>query len=167
MNDFAENGLTPRRGRPPLNRDMANQPAGNAAVDQIAAMDNTTAPRPAARRPFSSVEYKLSYEARTGFRRHWFNEVGDRIHRAQEAGYDHVKGRDGQPVVRTVGVAEGGGPLRAYLMEIPEEWYKEDMAREQVLINEKESSIKRGALTGNEVEKGYIPAQGISIRQGR
>jgi hypothetical protein len=49
-------------------------------------------------------------------------------------------------------------------MEIPQEWYEEDMAREQALINEKEKSIKQGATQGAEVERGYVPSQGISIR---
>lgn len=147
--------LQPRRGRPPMNRI-----AGEAVSEQ-----NVPAPhqRPT-RRPFSSVELKLAHNIREGFHGHWFNDVANRVNRALEAGYEHVKGKDGKNVSRIVGVAEGGGPLHAFLMEIPEEWYQEDMAREQALIAERESAIKKGQPQGAEVEKGYVPSQGISIR---
>lgn len=155
MSDI-DTSLTPRRGRPPLNRDLP--PVEVASVEP---------PRRATRRPFSSVEYKLAYAAREGFHRHWFNDVGGRVNRALEAGYEHVKDKDGKSVNRVVGVAEGGGPLHSFLMEIPEEWYQEDMAREQALINEKEASMKRGATQGGEVEQGYVPKQGITIQHGK
>ncbi len=154
-NDFENSGLVPRRGRPPMNRET---PAVEAAPQ---AAEPTRRP---ARRPFSSVEYKLAYESRQGYHRHWFNDVGTRIHRALEAGFEHVTGRDGKNVERVVGVAEGGTPLRAYLMEIPEELYREDMAREQMLIDEKEAAIKHGKPQGSEVEKGYVPSTGMNIR---
>lgn len=142
--------LQPRRGRP-----------SNAELAARAQIDPPNRPQ---RRPFSSVELKLAYESRTGFHRHWFNDVNNRISRALEAGYTHVIGKDEKNVSRIVGVAEGGGPLHAFLMEIPEEWYKEDMAREQKLIDEREAAIKRGAPQGGEVEQSYVPSQGITIK---
>jgi hypothetical protein len=143
--------LQPRRGRP-TNAEIAAREA------------NQDGPRRPSRRPFSSVELKLAYESRVGFHRHWFNDTNNRINRALEAGYTHVQGKDEKNVSRVVGVAEGGGPLHAFLMEIPEEWYQEDIAREQKLIDEKESAIKRGTPQGGEVEKGYVPSQGITIK---
>src|SRR4051812_47316603 len=79
------------------------------------------------RKPFGGVELKMAYPQREGFHRHWFNDVPGRVQRAQEAGYTNVTGNDGKPVSMVVGTAEGGGALVAFLMEIPEEWYKEDM----------------------------------------
>lgn len=150
MSDFES--LSPRRGRPPLNRETT------ATVEAVA-----EPPRRVNRRPFSSVEYKMAYPEREGYHRHWFNDAGSRVSRALEAGYEHVK-HEGKPVSRVVGTAEGGGPLHAFLMEIPREWYEEDMARELALIADREASIKRGATQGAEVEQGYVPSQGISIR---
>lgn len=146
-----ETDLAPRRGRP-TNAEIAAREAQNEA------------PRRESRRPFSSVELKLAYGDREGYHRHWFNDTNNRINRAIEAGYNHVTGKDGKNVSRIVGVAEGGGPLHAFLMEIPEDWYKEDMAREQKLIDEKEAAIKHGSPKGGEVEQGYVPKQGITIK---
>lgn len=150
-NEFETAGLTPRRGRPPLNP-PAHAPEASEPARRVT------------RRPFSSVELKLAYESREGFHRHWFNDTNNRISRALEAGYEHVIGKDGKNVSRVVGVAEGGGPLHAFLMEIPQEWYQEDQAREQAQIAEKEAAIKRGTPQGGEVEKGYVPSQGITIK---
>src|ERR1700727_481844 len=96
------------------------------------------------RKPFGSLEQKLAYPDRVGFHRHWFNDSKNRIARALEAGYTHVEDKDGKNVCYIVGTSESGGPLHAFLMEIPQEWYNEDMAAEQALIDEKESAIKRG-----------------------
>lgn len=148
--------LEPRRGRP-SNAELAARAAVGAAAEQ-------DLPRKPARKPFSSVELKLSYPERQGYHRHWFNDTNNRVSRALEAGYEHVTGNDGKRVSRVVGTAEGGGALHAFLMEIPQEWYEEDMAREQALIAEKEAAIKRGAPQGSEVERGYVPSQGISIK---
>jgi len=120
--------------------------------------------RRSTRVPFGSLEQKLAYPERAGYHRHWFNDQKNRISRALEAGYEHVKDKEGKRVSYIVGVAEGGGPLHAYLMEIPLEWYKEDMAREQQEIDAREASIKKGNTQGAEVERGYVPSQGISIR---
>lgn len=151
------NEIETRRGpgRPPLNRE--------ASAVAVTPPSDGPARRPE-RRPFSSLALKLDYPAREGYHRHWFNDQSIRIANALEAGYEHVIGKDGKKVSRIVGSAEGGGALHAFLMEIPEDWYKEDMAREQALIAEREAAIKRGATQGAEVEKGYVPSQGISIR---
>jgi hypothetical protein len=122
-------------------------------------------PQRPSRKPFGSMSLKLDYAQREGFHRHWFNDTPGRIDRAKEAGYEHVKGNDQKNVSRTVGTAEGGGALTAYLMEIPEEWYQQDMASEQVVIDEKEEAIRRGKPEG-EGENQYVPSQGISIKSG-
>lgn len=79
------------------------------------------------RRPFGSRERKLAMAPREGFHRHWFNDDPGRIERAGEAGYTHVRDPKGSNTSNVVGVSRGGGPLVAYLMEIPIEWYQEDM----------------------------------------
>jgi len=126
----------------------------------------TDLPRRPARKPFGSMSLKLDYPQREGFHRHWFNDVPGRIDRAREAGYEHVKNGEGKPVSRTVGLAEGGGALTAFLMEIPEEWYKQDMAQEQQIIDDKEAAMKRGVADGPEGEGQYVPKQGITIKRG-
>lgn len=116
------------------------------------------------RKPFGALDQKLAYAMRQGFHRHWFNDVAGRIDRALEAGYEHVKDKEGKNVCKVVGTAEGGGPLHAYLMEIPEEWYQEDMAAQQQRIDAVEETIKRGEFEKKEGDGRYVPAQGISIK---
>ena len=116
------------------------------------------------RRPFGTMQLKLAHEIRKGFHGHWFNDIPGRISRALEAGYEHVKDKEGKNVSRVVGTAEGGGALIAFLMEIPEEWYQEDMKQEQSQIDAKEEMMRTGKL--DSPEKGYVGAQGITIQKG-
>jgi len=132
-----------------------------------AAPIETTAPRPRSnRKPFGTLEQTMAYESRPGFHRHWFNDVKDRISRAQEAGYEHVTNKEGKNVQMVVGTAEGGGALQAFLMEIPEEWYKEDMAAQQKIVDDREALIKKGQSESQAGDGRYIPAQGITIKHG-
>lgn len=123
------------------------------------------------RRPFGSNQQKLFYPQRPGFHRHWFNDEDGRIEDAKAAGYENVKEGD-NPVRRVVGTAKAGGPLYGYLMEIPEEWWEEDMARNQEQVDRTEQAIGRGEMiTGKSSEDGnakfYPTAQGRSISIGR
>ncbi len=148
---------------PKYHEKIQKSAAPTAEVPAAAPIDRPARP---GRKPFGGLSLKLDYPSREGFHRHWFNDVPGRIPRAKEAGYEHVIGEDKKPVNRIVGTAEGGGALIAFLMEIPEEWYKADMAAEQNLVDEKEEMIRRGTLNKTDGDGTYIPAQGISIRQG-
>lgn len=129
---------------------------------------NQDPPRTAAKRkPFGTMEQKLARPVKPNFHQHWFNDVVGRIARAQEAGYDFVLDKEGKKVCEVVGVAESGGPLHAYLMELPEEWYQQDMAAQLAEIAAKEEGIKRGAVEGAQAgEKFYAGKEGISIKKG-
>jgi hypothetical protein len=119
------------------------------------------------RKPFGSQDQKLAYPTRENYHRHWFNELPGRIDSALEAGYTHVLDKEGRKVVRIVGVANSGDGLPSYLMEIPQEWYDDDMARQQAEIDKTEEAMRRGKLEEKPGENRYIPAQGISIKSGR
>lgn len=121
------------------------------------------------RKPFGSQIQKLAYEQRVGYHRHWFNDSPGRIETALEAGYTHVEDKEGKKVSRVVGINPGGGPLMGFLMETPEEWYEEDMARQALLNKEREDAIRSGSVAGQPGKDGvYIPEQrGIKITTGR
>jgi len=122
----------------------------------------------AQRRPFGSQNQKLAYAPRVGYHRHWFNDDPGRIQTAQDAGYTHVQDKEGKVVSRVVGVNPAGGALTGFLMEIPEEWFEEDMARGQELVKQTEQAIKSGAVGGTPGQDGrYIPSTGIKITTGR
>jgi hypothetical protein len=153
--------LEPRRGpgRPP--KYVQELPAMATETEQAPSRP------PRVRKPFGTMEQTMAYPKREGFHRHWFNDVKDRISRAQEAGYEHVKGKDDKNTSMVVGVAEGGGPLHAFLMEIPQEWYNEDMAAQQKIVDDREAVIKRGEADRQEGDGRYVPSQGIKISHGR
>lgn len=137
-----------------------------AQAPVVAADDGGTVLQRPKRKPFGTLEQKMNYPARPGYHRHWFNDVPGRIERAGEAGYAHVKDNEGKNVSMIVGTAPSGGPLHGFLMEIPEEWYKEDMAAQQKQVDAKEDAMRRGALESQEGDGRYVPAQGISIKHG-
>lgn len=88
---------------------------------------------------------------------------------ALAAGYTHVEDKEGKKVVRIVGVNPAGGPLQGYLMEIPEEWYQEDMTAGQEAVDRIDGSIRRGDIAGEVGKDGrYVPtSRKISIKEGR
>ena len=134
-------------------------------------MNNPMAPLPKrvsreTRKPFGSQIQKLAYPARDGYHRHWFNEEPGRIDAALQAGYTHVEDKEGRKVQRVVGVANSGGALNAFLMELPEEWYQEDMKRQQEAIDKMDSAIRRGSVATSPDDGQYVPSQGITIRRG-
>lgn len=122
------------------------------------------------RKPFGAHVQKLAYPKREGYHRHWFNDTPGRIMSAIEAGYEHVLDPvTGQKVSRPVGVNEAGGALIAYIMEIPQEWYNEDMAKQQAEIDEREHAMRHGADSEGQPGKDgrYIPSQGIKIETNK
>jgi len=99
------------------------------------------------RKPLGTSEQKLAYPPRSGFVRRWFNDVPGRVSRAvEEGGWTHVLDAKGKNVERVVGTRPEGGALTAFLLELPEEWYQEDMQAQQAAIDEKERAMRRGQV---------------------
>ena len=145
-------GTVPSGPRTPLN-DAAAQAAQRrrlAPEPSEAVGDGLSAdlpPQRAAgfvRKPFGGREQKLKYPDRAGYHRHWFNDEPGRIMRAEEAGYAQVNDPRGKPVSTVVGIGRGGGALTAFLMEIPQEWYEEDMAAQDMAVIDMLGQIKTG-----------------------
>lgn len=110
--------------------------------------------------PFGSFTQRLAYPERPGYHRHWFNDSPGRIMRALMAGYKHVQDHDGKNVERPVGTAIGGGALRGFLMEIPDDWWVKDMALTQKNVDRIDRDIRRGEVEGKVGKDGrYIPRQ--------
>jgi hypothetical protein len=126
--------------------------------------------------PLGVPRLKLQAEDRPGYQRRWLNDKGTRIDDALKAGYQFVTvdGKEdssdvGNRISRLVGVQEGGQPMRAYLMEIPETWYREDQAAKQAQIDKIDSQIRRGEPDGQKVgaDGRYVPSPGIKIGPAR
>lgn len=91
----------------------------------------------------------LRADEREGFHRRFFNDKDDRIARAEAAGYVKVRGnvstgdphvgdssKKGSCVTKSV-----GGGMKAYLMELPQEFYDEDQKVKQDAIDETEKGM--------------------------
>lgn len=159
--------------------DAGANPSIPPASTQTASHETADNMPPRARRrvanPFGGLRQKLAYAKREGYHRHWFNDTPGRLKAAEEGGYSFVKNDDQKNVSLAVGTNESGQPLFAFLMEIPQDWYDEDMRAQQNSVDEIERSIQdRGNLSGvaegdrdNAGEKFYIPkSRDVSVRHG-
>ncbi len=132
--------------------------------------------------PFGSVRLKMQlsdadmkgFEAR-GMVTHWFNGTTGRLERALGGGYTfvdpkhaqslgqgalHQDGNDPESNKRVSIVANPHSPdsKRAYLMEIPKEFYKEDQAKKELVNAQVDEALAVGGKTGgSEFEQAYKP----------
>lgn len=93
-----------------------------------------------------------------GFHYRVVNDVGNNVQRYLNAGYDFVEAKDvtvgdtriGAPS-ETGSKAEVhvGGGVKAYVMRIREDWYKEDQEAKQAHVNQLEEATKQKATEGN------------------
>lgn len=123
---------------------------------------------------------RLTAPKRKGYVRRFVNDEGDRIKRFVEAGWNPVTGstlnidNPGEPVgigdPRVGQSAPLGGPIsevvdrggkKAYLMEIPKEWYDEDMREKLKKLDEFEDAMRRKPTT-----EGHYGKVDISTRKG-
>ncbi len=102
---------------------------------------------------------KLVAPTRHGYHRHWANDVGSRLDDMQDKGYTFVTPSvDGDENIRSTDVGtrtsqvvdqkKGGGEITAYLMERPEEWFREDQQEKEKRRYAREAQIKRGLDDG-------------------
>ena len=118
--------------------------------------------------PLGTPRAKMHADKRPGYVRYWFNDKPGRIVAAQDAGYQFVMESGDQKRQMNVGTGEAGQPLQAYLMEIPEEFYKEDQALKQVPLDEFETAINGGVPQGAEARDAgqfYSNAEGAAIQR--
>ncbi len=100
----------------------------------------------AKRKPYGAQMQKLAYPPRSGYKRHWFNDVGGRVQEYQDSGWSVVKDERGRPVVRTVGAARDNSPLKAHLMEIPSIFWEEVEAERHSIAKGKMDDIKSSPI---------------------
>lgn len=138
--------------------------------------ESVKATRRKARVPLGVPKQKLAVPKRAGFQRRWINDDGGRLHQALEGDWKFVEdptlkvGDDdgnsdvGSRVSRIVGKKKTGQPLRAFLMEIEDEFYQEDQEQKLASVREMERQIKRGNVHNSGSEHRYIPDQGHGIK---
>ena len=111
----------------------------------------------------------LTAPKKAGFVRRFVNDEGDRVKQFEEAGYTIVQedievgdpkaGKD-TPTGSVVSKSVGAG-TKAVLMEIKEEWYKEDQKAKQDRISMAENDMKRRLKSGH---GGLYPTSASGLR---
>lgn len=102
----------------------------------------------------------LTTEKRDGFARRWVNDKDDRLQAMLDAGWDFVYKGEVEQVgdAHHAGEASGQGSrvsksvgdnITAYLMEIPEELYREDQAAKQRMVDATEADMVGEELKGH------------------
>jgi hypothetical protein len=113
---------------------------------------------------------RLVATKRPGFVSRWVNDIEDRITIFLAAGYTFVTdpnadksvnlAQDPSSLSSRISRSVGGG-TQAYLMEIPEEYYKEDQLAKQKEVDEIDAQIKEGGKR----ELGHAGyGEGVSIK---
>lgn len=157
---------TPRRGR--------RKPEDTAQVVDAPEVEAKTG-NPTKRRRRASVgghALKLSAPTRKGYVRRWFNDDGNRIADADALGYDYVteagvqSSDPGSRISRLVGTKANGEPLRAYLMETPDELYAEGVAEKAAHNRKIDEAIVAGRDSTGQMSPGETYGEGF-IRSDR
>lgn len=108
-------------------------------------------------------QQRLGAKKRAGYQPRIFNDEGNKIQAALDAGYSIVNdgrtisghrscdpGKFGNAATAYVGRNERGHEITGVLMEIPQNWYDEDQAAKQMEIDAQEQQIRQGMMeTGN------------------
>lgn len=123
--------------------------------------------------PLGVARAKLSVPTRKGFVRRWVNDTEGRLQMAEQGGYQFATDQSlqiGDPDVdnqnRDLGarisrVVDKTTGQKAYLMEIKEEFYREDQRAKATKVAETDRLIKTGKLDDGEGR--YIPDEGRGI----
>jgi hypothetical protein len=153
IESFGAGRLTPTE----QGKDAAINPANSVGEKMSEAREART------RIPMSAPRAKLSTPDIPGFHSHWLNDYPGRLLQASQGGYEFVspeealvssrdlagdvvgKGTDlGSRISVVVGKNEDGTPLRAYLMKIRNEWYKEDQLASQERVDAVHEGMRQG-----------------------
>lgn len=134
------------------------------------------APRPQVTRdtriPMTGGRLSLQCDQRPGYHRHWMRGTPDRLAQALAAGYtfvesdsanlmdsslgssgDHTQGTDlGSRISKAAGSGMGpnGQYLRLYLMEMPEEFHKDDMKFQDDQQRKMRGAMRSGTMSPGE-----------------
>jgi hypothetical protein len=96
----------------------------------------------------------------------WINDQKDLIHRAKRAGYEHVTVAElphwGTPDVDSAGSTSSlvsmkvNADTTSYYMKQPMEYYEEDQAEKDALVDAREADMKKNLNSGNEGTYGKV-----------
>lgn len=118
------------------------------------------------RAPINGRNILTASNKEPGYVYRFVNDVGDRVAIFQERGWELVDAKDVRIGDRRVENPSNLGSkaqasvdkqgTKAFLMRIKQEWYDEDQADKQQIVNEQERSMKQSALSNNELRSGKL-----------
>lgn len=128
------------------------------------------------RKPLGGHRQKLKTDKIPGYHLHWFNDEGNRLEEALNAGYQFVsqeytpigvgEGLDGNTDMGTFisKATDWDNGTRSYLMAIRQEWWEEDQEAEKADIKRRKDALRQGkSAPGGDPGRMYIPTSGIKI----
>jgi len=126
------------------------------------------------RKPLGTFSQKLAIPKRRGFHTHWFNDEGNRIPEALDAGWAH-RLREGKPIKRAVGQGRDKGVLWAFAMDLPLFFWEQDLAARHAFAESRMDALKTtpavdglGQAKKSDEGKFYSPRQDhLSVREGQ
>lgn len=162
------------------------EPQGAKKVTEKADKTTTEAPQKRERIPFGESRLGLTAVLKDSIKDQyhcrWINDTKDRLHRAQEGGYDFVlenelAGRVGEgdlhgantdlngKVSKVVTTKGESGPVRGYLMKLPMRFKQEDVERKAAKYNRVDEAIRAtGDPGGTSAEKHQYGEVNLSRR---
>lgn len=165
--------------RPPIEasgrkRMLTDNQLETLRVAEAAEAEQAQAEAPASRRdsgriPFGNQVSKMGIPEREGFTRRWFNDKPGRIQRALDAGYKHVENPQTKAPYQLIvnQSADKADAMKAFAMEIPNEFYDEDFALKQEALDFTDDAIYRGTLNEQRGDKRYVPADTMKFSTKR
>jgi hypothetical protein len=126
------------------------------------------------RKPLGSFSQKLAIAKRRGFHTHWFNDEGNRIAEALDAGWAH-RLREGKPIKRAVGSGRDKGVLWAFAMDLPLFFWEQDLAVRHAFAESRMAALKAspaidGAGNAQKSDEGkfYSPRKDhLTVKEGQ
>ena len=158
-----------RRGRAPL-RAPAKPAAPTAEVNAEAEATPIAKDKRRRRSSTGGHALKLAAPTRDGYTRRWVNDDGNRIADSEELAYSFVNDKGitstdpGSRISRLVGTKANGEPLRAYLMETPDELYAEGVAEKEAHNRQIDDAIAAGRDSTGQMSSTETYGQGSITR---
>lgn len=132
------------------------KPGRPKSVDQVA---DSRARRERRRGEIGAGQLKLTAPQRPGFVRRWVNDTVGRVDQFRENGWDVVQ-EDGTDA-RHVGGQKN--PLKAVLMELPEEFYREDQTKKlERVVDPRQMKENQAKRPTDDSPEEYIPGNKAS-----